>query len=409
MNNETQINYQNENNIENLKKLSQVRELRAKEILMVGKPRILSEEEFIVPASDGKHNYRVLHLDAWSCECLDFKERCQKIGIYCKHIKAMQQFLRLKNNQIEEDFSVEGIIEEDKIICAYCKSANITKQGFRKNKNSVKQKYLCGACNRFFINEPVKHIKGNTKLLCMTMDLYYKGLSLRDIKDTIGQFYGLDLHHETIRRWIVKFTRKMNDYVETKTPELGTVWNTDEQMIKVGKKHLWNWNTIDQDTKFWIANNVTESRTIKEARQQFQKVKNMAKDQKPEVLITDGLPAYRKAIKKEFKTHKDRMGRPQEDSVLHIGNAGIRSRITNNQVERLNSTFREFDKVRRGFYSKDTLNNNLDGMRLFYNYIRPHQSLNGLTPSQKANIDLKLNKNKWLGLLKQMEVSKYGK
>ena len=138
MHREAQISPQNEGSIESLKKLSQMRELRAKEILMVGKPRILSEEEFIVPASDGKHNYKVLHLDAWSCECLDFKERCQKIGIYCKHIKAMQQFLRLKNNQIEEDFSVEGIIEEDKIICAYCKSGNITKQGFIQTAFSYK-------------------------------------------------------------------------------------------------------------------------------------------------------------------------------------------------------------------------------------------------------------------------------
>ena len=34
----------------------------------------------------------------------------------------------------------------------------------------------------------------------------------------------------------------------------------------------------------------------------------------------------------------------------------------------------------------------IDGFRIYYNFIRPHQSLNGKTPAQEANIDLKLGK-----------------
>lgn len=43
----------------------------------------------------------------------------------------------------------------------------------------------------------------------------------------------------------------------------------------------------------------------------------------------------------------------------------------------------------------------MDGFITYYNFIRKHQGLNGLTPSQMANIDLKLGRNRWLGLLKQ--------
>jgi hypothetical protein len=35
------------------------------------------------------------------------------------------------------------------------------------------------------------------------------------------------------------------------------------------------------------------------------------------------------------------------------------------------------------------------------NFIKPHQALNGKTPAEKANIDLKLGKNKWLTLVKR--------
>ncbi len=400
MHRKAQNSSQPENNIKELKKLSEIRELRAKEVLMAGKPKLLSEEEFLVPSSNGKDNYKVTHVDSWSCNCPDFQKRCQKLGIYCKHIKALQLFLKLRNSREVEDFDVLQIVQEEGN-CPYCNSENITKQGYRINKSGKKQKYFCEDCHKFFVNDPVKYIKGTAKLLCLAMDSYYKGHSLRDIQDTFKQFYNLDLHHETIRRWIMKFTEKMNDYVETKTPELGKRWDTDEQNIKVGKKWLWSWNTIDTDTKFWIANTVSKKRSIREARQQFKQVKEIAGEQKPELLVTDGLHSYKKAIKKEFITRKDNFGRPLKDSVEHYGKAGFKKKINNNTVERLHGEFREFDKVRRGFKTEETAKLNLDGMRLYHNFIKQNQSLNGMTPSQKANIDLRLGKNRWLDLLKE--------
>ena len=35
--------------------------------------------------------------------------------------------------------------------CPKCKSENIWKRGFRKNKHSKKQKYHCKKCNHWFI------------------------------------------------------------------------------------------------------------------------------------------------------------------------------------------------------------------------------------------------------------------
>ncbi|HLC71979.1 MAG TPA: hypothetical protein VJH37_00185, partial [Candidatus Nanoarchaeia archaeon] len=59
------------------------RGIRAKEILKVGKPEIISEEEFLVPSSNGKDKYRVIHLDSWSCACPDFISRCREVGLHC--------------------------------------------------------------------------------------------------------------------------------------------------------------------------------------------------------------------------------------------------------------------------------------------------------------------------------------
>ncbi|MDI6846931.1 MAG: hypothetical protein QMD23_02205, partial [Candidatus Bathyarchaeia archaeon] len=38
---------------------------------------------------------------------------------------------------------------------------------------------------------------------------------------------------------------------------------------------------------------------------------------------------------------------------------------------------------------------------IYYNFIRPHMSLNGKTPAEEAGINLKLEGNKWLALIEK--------
>ena len=396
------INPQQEDSIQNLKKLSEIRELRAKEVLMVGKPQLLSEEEFLVPSSNGKDNYRVIHLDSWSCNCPDFINRCKRLNIYCKHIKALQIFLKLRNSNQIQDFDILQIAQEEDN-CPYCNSNNKSKQGFRINKNGKKQKFKCLGCNKNFIIDPIKHHKATAKIITLTMDLYYKGLSLRDITDTLKQFYNINLHHETVRRWIRKFCKIMNDYTDKLNPnlELGDNWYVDEQVVKVNKNknERWVWNMIDGKTRFLIANNVTKERSIKDARKVFKKAKEVT-NQEPLTISSDGLQSYIKSIKKEYPNKKDRFNRVVSGTE-HIRNAGISKKENNNMVERYHNEFREFDKIRRNFKRVKTLEEWNENYRLYHNFIRQHMALNNLTPSQVANINLPLENNRWLSLLKE--------
>ena len=51
----------------------------------------------------------------------------------------------------------------------------------------------------------------------------------------------------------------------------------------------------------------------------------------------------------------------------------------------------------RGFKGQEQIFS--DGFRTYYNFIKQHQGLNGMTPSQVADIDLNLGRNRWLSLL----------
>jgi hypothetical protein len=41
----------------------------------------------------------------------------------------------------------------------------------------------------------------------------------------------------------------------------------------------------------------------------------------------------------------------------------------------------------------------LDGQRIYYNHIRPHQGLGGKTPAEAAGLDLALGPNKWEAII----------
>lgn len=145
---------------------------------------------------------------------------------------------------------------------------------------------------------------------------------------------------------------------------------------------------MDDETRYWIAQEVAGSKYKHDARNLFQLGKK-ATGKKPMTLITDGLPAYHDAYKKEFWTLRN----PRTEHIRHIK---IRGDHNNNKMERLNGEIRDREKVMRGLKRDDTPI--LKGYQIFHNYIRPHQGLDGKTPAEACGITVE-GKNKWITLI----------
>jgi transposase-like protein len=290
----------------------------------------------------------------------------------------------------------EEIIEDsDKpFCCKFCGSENFIKFG----KKNGKQEYQCKDCGRRFVdNLYFEKMKGDPKLICLTLDLYFKGVSLRKITDHLKQFYSLDLAHTTILRWIDKYVRIMDEYVRQFKLQLGKLWNVDEMMISINGDWFYLWNVIDDETRFHLASVISKERKTEDARKVLITAKKRSHGDKPKFIITDGLKSYVKAIDDEFHTiRKD---------TIHVDNVGIRGKhydkndFDNNLVERLHGTIRERNKTQRGL--KDEYSAFVRGHQLYYNFIRPHMSLFGCTPAEMADIDLKLGNSRWENLLSQ--------
>ncbi len=383
-----------------IKYLSESREQRAKEILKVGNPIVVDENTYLVPSQfDSNKKYQVTHFDSYSCECEDFKRRCQGKNLYCKHIKAILLFEKVKAKyevKPEVEQEIELIIETPKSdCCPYCQSEKLIARGVRRTKLGNKQRYSCKTCQKRFVLSPIKNIKGNAKMVCLAMDCYFKGLSYRDIADQFKQFYGLELHHETIRRWVLKFSNVLEKYSKTLTPKTSGVWNADETLIltKRGKNKLntnfdYVWNVMDNKTKFLLASiNSGRSRKSKDAQKVFTEAYKQ-NGKIPYQIITDKYAGYQDGVRKTFRNWG------AERKVKHTSILGRRREVNNNAIESHHSHQKEFHRVRRGVTNTQAYQ---DGFKVYHNFIRKGVK-DKKTPAERCGIQSN-NPNKWENLL----------
>lgn len=148
---------------------------------------------------------------------------------------------------------------------------------------------------------------------------------------------------------------------------------------------------MDDETRYWIAQEVADTKFKHDARAVFHDAKEIA-GKRPETLITDGLQSYKDAFNKEFFTAK--LPRSQHISAIKLSGHG--NLANNNKMERINGEIRDREKTMRGLKKKDTPI--LQGMQVYHNYIRPHEGLNGKTPAEACGIILRGN-DKWMTLI----------
>jgi transposase-like protein len=326
----------------------------------------------------------------WTCSCPDHTTR----NVVCKHIFAVQFSLKLKSD-VEQQSTAQQIAEvEQKVTCPFCKSVDVGRWGNRKTSFGSVQRYACQGCNHtFVVDKGFCRMKFSPKVITLTLDLFFKGVSQRKIADHLKQFEEITVDQSTILRWIRKYLKLLSKYAEKYKADAGNIWHSDETTIflkKEGEKkyYEWIWNVMDAKTRYLLACQITETRFVKDARKPLKTAKEAA-NKLPDAIVTDGLQAYNGAIKAEFYGLNERIQNP------HVRLKDFETKPNNNILERLNGTFRERTKVMRSLDTEMTASEFVAGMQTYYNYIRPHQGIGGLTPAQMANIPINLMGNRW--------------
>ena len=201
---------------------------------------------------------------------------------------------------------------------------------------------------------------------------------------------GVEVSHKTVFMWIKKYVKLMKNYVETITPYVGDTWRADEIYMKVRGNMKYLFAMMDDQTRYWIAQEVAESKHKHDARKLFIQARRLMKKQ-PKEFITDGLPTYSVTAKRIF---------PKAQHTRHIR---LQGDMNNNKMERMNGEIRDREKTMRGLKNTDTVI--LQGYQLFHNFIREHQALNNRTPAEACRITIE-GKNKWKTLIQNASAHK---
>jgi len=346
----------------------------------------INDSNYEVLSQSGNGTYLISKIEEeWICECPDHRFR----GVKCKHIWAVEISIRLKE-QVQKDTVIQQITISE---CIYCRSPNLKKYGVRHNKSGDIQRFLCADCGKTFsVNIGFERMKHNPQAITSAMQLYFSGESLRNTQKSL-RLLGVEVSHKTVYMWIKKYVSLMGSYIDKIMPNVGDTWRADELWVKIKGDMKYLFALMDDETRYWIAQEVAESKYKHDARKLFQMAKKVT-GTKPMTLVTDGLPAYHDAFKKEFWTLKG----PRTEHVRHIKLKGDRN---NNKMERLNGEIRDIEKVMRGLKKDDTPI--LKGYQIFHNYIREHEGLKGKTPAEACGIKVK-GKNKWRTLIENASV-----
>lgn len=328
--------------------------------------------------------------------------RCQSSKIY-KFGKDLLGHQKYQCKDCKRQFTTESLNSRSDSKypkCPVCNKASFIHHDYKHYTN-----YRCGdkkCYHSFFVYKATsidlpsccnisgktdfKRMRFNMNVILTALNLFFLNKSSsRDISLFLLINHSISVSHVTICEWTKKFTPLFNLLSQKYLSSINLdsdEWHVDETAVKInGIKH-WVWFTVDSETRFIISYHLSPFRSSDQA---FSNLANSLSLGHPNAIVSDGLPSYCKPIKTIFPTSK------------HIVVESFKDDISNNLIESFNNRFKSWYKTKLGFNSFNSANNLISMFVFFYNFIRPHSSLNKLTPAQVAGaIYSDKARNSWL-------------
>lgn len=366
--------------------MAKKREIRAIQLLAKGNNvQPVDQSKFLVRSQSSPNKWYEVKWQRkqWICNCIDFAKRNKK----CKHIYAVNYYLMLRELTV-------GIRNLDfGPICPKCNCCDsIVKSGFRYNRSGSVQRYYCKRCRKWFTNRVgFERMKNQAVAIVSALDLYFRGLSLRQVAEHLESLFDIKVSFGTVYNWIRKYIEIIYSYVKNLKARTSERWHADDTLIRVQGRQLVLWSLLDSETRFLIAIHISERKRPEDASVIFRKGLESSRNNPIEV-ITDGLPSYNKAIDKEFfPISQNRNLKP-----IHIQGPLV-GLVNNNKIERFYGTLKGRTKNMYHFNNKKGAQKFSEGFYIYYDFVRRHMGLDNLTPAQAAGIFSR--KCNWIDLI----------
>src|SRR5918995_5607815 len=186
------------------------------------------------------------------------------------------------------------------------------------------------------------------ELISYTVWLYFRfPLSLRMVEEMLA-FRGIEVSHETIRQWGLKFGQEFANIIRRRLPQPGDKWHLDEVVLKIAGKTHYLWRAVDQHGV--VLDVLVQSRRDKKAAKRLLCKLLKRQCRAPRVMITDKLSSYN-AAKADVMP-----------SVEHRQHRGLDNRAENSHQptrrrERQMKRFTSAGQAQRFLSAHDQINN----------------------------------------------------
>ncbi len=168
------------------------------------------------------------------------------------------------------------------------------------------------------------------QMITSALQLYFTGESFRSVQKFL-KLQGVKMSHVAIYKWIKKYAVLMQGYLEKITPNVSDAC-ADELYLKIKGNPKYLFALMDDQTRFWIAQQVADTKYTVNIQPLFRDAKEIA-GKRPNTVITDG------ALKKEFFT----INNPR---TRHIDHICLQEDHNNNKMGRMNGEVRDRDPMR---------------------------------------------------------------
>jgi len=252
------------------------------------------------------------------------------------------------------------------------------------------------------------HNNLHTVGLSLTLTVSF-GLSARMSAQAMKHLFGISISHQTIINYANASAHYLSDFVDEHSPNPEGPCGADETYIKVKGITRYTWFIISKIRRAICSWNLSETRGTEPALGLIYSCYGPPDDPTCETgeLVTDGNPAYDSAVtayNTEAIKHNN-FSVLNKRTVIGLKNLDPESetyREYKQLVERLNRTYKFHTRPRAGFKDFDGAVALTTLFVAYYNFMRPHGSLNKRPPVELECLkDKPLHPDQWVELLRQ--------
>lgn len=232
------------------------------------------------------------------------------------------------------------------------------------------------------------------------------GLSARVTRDALKGIFGIKISHQCCINYVNAAAARISPLVDQYTPVPSGTAAADETYIMVQNRWHYTWFIIDSVSRAICGYNVSTSRGTGPALGLIHDCFGPPCNNKwTGKLITDGNPSYDSALMAYNAELQEEGNALKKNTVIGLENLDSESaeyRRFKQLVERLNRTYKYHTRPRAGFKTFEGAVSLTTLFVAFYNFMRPHSSLNHHSPVKLKCLDnVTLMPQAWIELLRQ--------